>query len=557
MRPPILARAPLLRPWLAGRGATCGTEAAESLRAWARARRRSAFRVDASSETGLGHLFRCRTLAETLRDRGGSVEFICRQLPGHQASLLSDAGFRVQALPAPPAATAALEGDYGHWLGVSQDEDATQTDRWLSGTTADWLIVDQYALDARWEGQLRARTRRLMVIDDLANRQHDCDLLLDQNPPSSLHERYQGLTPAHCEHLLGVRFALMRPQYRARRRSADELARPIRRVFVFFGGSDPHNLTGLVLEALSHASLRRLHVDIVAGPNYQHGTSLAELAAARPGTTLHGPRPHLADPMAEAALGHRRRRNDNLGALVRGTSGAGCEHCAESGASRRGARAARADQLSGQGGGHDRRADRPCRANGHRKRHSAGRAVASRPAAGGWPGRSAGGRDTRPHGGCPTAAARRDSLDDVGVYFAWANDPQVRRQSFNSAAIGWEAHECWFAERLLDAHLLVLEAHALAVGQVRFDQDGDQLRIDYSIDAQFRGRGWGRALVVLGMRRMAGLGHPAFIAEVKPGNAASLAIFERLGFRTQAGLDPTQPHRLVYDVRKQGMPGTD
>ena len=56
---------------------------------------------------------------------------------------------------------------------------------------------------------------KIMAIDDLADRAHDCDLLLDQN----LQEpgRYAGLVPDDCHILIGPRYALLRPQFAAER----------------------------------------------------------------------------------------------------------------------------------------------------------------------------------------------------------------------------------------------------------------------------------------------------------------------------------------------------
>ena len=149
--------------------------------------------------------------------------------------------------------------------------------------------------------------------------------------------------------------------------------------------------------------------------------------------------------------------------------------------------------------------------------------------------------------------------EDAELYFAWVNDPQVRRQSLHTATIDWDGHLRWFEAKLADAasRLFVLEARSLPVGQVRFDRDGQQTRIDYSIDAQFRGRGWARALVAQGMSRAAEFGDRVFRAEVKAGNAASLAVFQRLQFTPEAGGDGTRLRTLFYDARTQGLPGTD
>jgi UDP-2,4-diacetamido-2,4,6-trideoxy-beta-L-altropyranose hydrolase len=214
--------------------------------------------------------------------------------------------FSVTALPPPTASDIAHKAagdDYAQWLGVPQAQDAAETLNALDGSPPDWLVVDHYGLDAAWEIVLRPQVGRILVLDDLANRPHDCDLLLDQNYAIDAAERYRGLVPAHARLLLGPRYALLHPAYAQYRRTLRPRDCSVRRVLVFFGGTDPYNLTGIALEALSTPTLADLAVDVVVGANNPHRERVSDQAAARPGTRVHGPRPHLADLMAAADLG--------------------------------------------------------------------------------------------------------------------------------------------------------------------------------------------------------------------------------------------------------------
>lgn len=265
-----------------------------------------AIRVDASTRMGLGHLVRCRTLGQGLRAQGAQVRFICRAHPGHQLDALGADTFAVTGLPAPPtdidpvASTAA--DDYARWLGVPPPQDAAETLAALSGWRPDWLVVDHYGLDADWEQALRPQVGRILVIDDLANRAHDADLLLDQNHATDGEQRYAGLVPASARTLIGPRYTLLHPAYAEQRRNLRSPSRPVRRVLVFFGGTDPQNLTGLVLQALAAPELADLAVDCVVGATNPHRAQLARQAAARSCIRLYDPRPHLADLMAAADL---------------------------------------------------------------------------------------------------------------------------------------------------------------------------------------------------------------------------------------------------------------
>jgi UDP-2,4-diacetamido-2,4,6-trideoxy-beta-L-altropyranose hydrolase len=261
------------------------------------------FCVDSSTAIGTGHLIRCRTLAEELRRRDVNVQFICRDLPGNLIALLSQSEFPVTVLPRPANLEAVTDPEnYAAWLGVTQEVDAAETIAALASRDWDWLIVDHYGLDRRWEVLLRPHVKRVLAIDDLANRSHDCDVLLDQNESIEGEARYHGLVPENCHLLIGCRYALLRPEYAAYRQTQPPRTGEVQRVFVFFGGTDPQNMTGQALAALSVPEFEALSVDVVVGANYPYRAELERQVANRPQTLLYDPRPHLADLMARADL---------------------------------------------------------------------------------------------------------------------------------------------------------------------------------------------------------------------------------------------------------------
>jgi UDP-2,4-diacetamido-2,4,6-trideoxy-beta-L-altropyranose hydrolase len=224
------------------------------------------FRTDASLQIGSGHVMRCLTLAEALAAQGATCQFICRQLEGNLIDTIAQRGFEVTPLPAPYAADDAQdlnEGDsyssneYKHWLGISYIKDAAQTAGTLASTQVDWLVVDHYALDAQWENALRPHTHKLMVIDDLADRPHQCDVLLDQNLGRQPQD-YASLVPVRCKLLIGTQYALLRPEFAALRAySLQRRTQPaLKSLLITMGGVDQHNATGQVLKALQNCALQ-------------------------------------------------------------------------------------------------------------------------------------------------------------------------------------------------------------------------------------------------------------------------------------------------------------
>ncbi len=250
------------------------------------------FRADASFRMGTGHLMRCLTLAHQLGRQGGRVSFVCRQLPDNLRRQLEGQGYDLWLLP-------------GGALSESADwqQDAEETARAIAAAGGgDWLIVDHYALDRRWERALRPRIDNLMVIDDLADRHHDCDLLLDQNFYDNPDQRYAGLLPGHCRQLLGPRYALLREEFFLARRSLRERDGQVRRLLVFFGGSDPTDETAKALAALQLLNRPELVVEVVLGGANPRHQALQAQCASLGQVRCHIQVANMAEQMAAADL---------------------------------------------------------------------------------------------------------------------------------------------------------------------------------------------------------------------------------------------------------------
>lgn len=224
------------------------------------------FRVDASIEMGTGHVMRCLTLADTVTLQGAVCYFICREHRGNLIDLIKQRGYQVYILPLDdmPVQSNNSSEDLKHssWLGAVQEEDAILCTPIIKSIQPEWVIIDHYALDFRWEKMARNYCKKIMVIDDLADRKHDCDILLDQTLGRDSYE-YSQLVPKSCELLCGSNYALLRPefaywrQYSLRRRSSR-----IDKVLINLGGVDKENITATVLKCL-RGSLLHLECQII------------------------------------------------------------------------------------------------------------------------------------------------------------------------------------------------------------------------------------------------------------------------------------------------------
>ncbi|MGQ3210413.1 MAG: UDP-2,4-diacetamido-2,4,6-trideoxy-beta-L-altropyranose hydrolase [Shinella sp.] len=234
---------------------------------------RVAFRADASLDIGTGHVMRCLTLAQALQAHGAECLFLCREHAGHLLDVIRNRGFEARSLPLhDPAVSTSTEGEPSHaaWLGTDWRTDADDVIAALDGEVLDWLAVDHYALDRRWDSALRPFCKQLLAIDDLADRKHDCDVLLDQNLGRAVSD-YSGLVPPHARVLAGPMHALLRQDFSVLRDAS--LARrhtssTIRHVLISMGGVDQPNATARMLEALQHTDLHATcRVTVVLGPH--------------------------------------------------------------------------------------------------------------------------------------------------------------------------------------------------------------------------------------------------------------------------------------------------
>lgn len=221
-------------------------------------------RTDASAKIGSGHVMRCLTIAIELRKNGHEVIFWMKELVGDMREFVQSKGFSI----------------------ITEMENT------------DICIIDHYDIDIKWERKIRPFVKKIVVIDDLANRKHDCDLLLDQNVVPNFEHRYDDLVPVHCEKLLGPRFLMMREEFIRERKNLSYKTGGVNRILIFMGGSDPTSETLKIISALTqHQSFS--YVDVVVGNSNPHKTKI-EGICMKEGYHFHCQIDYLASLMAKA-----------------------------------------------------------------------------------------------------------------------------------------------------------------------------------------------------------------------------------------------------------------
>lgn len=248
-------------------------------------------RADATLEIGTGHVMRCAALGMRLLARGAQVHFVCAPLQERLRDWLRDQGFVLTVLADSEAAT---------WRA-----DLAATSKIISQVSpngpVDLLVVDHYRLTCEWEDGLRSHVRRILVIDDLANRKHNCDLLLDQNLHDNANKRYEHLLPEGTIQFLGPQYALLRSEFDTPGLLRERNGK-LKRLLVFLGGTDPGNQTAKVVDALRKLGDPALASTLVLGPAHPNRDMIHGCVAGLQHVTVLDATDRMSQLMADADL---------------------------------------------------------------------------------------------------------------------------------------------------------------------------------------------------------------------------------------------------------------
>ncbi|GFZ77938.1 hypothetical protein GCM10010978_19450 [Compostibacillus humi] len=256
-------------------------------------------RTDASIEIGSGHVMRCLTLADELQKENHNIFFICRELKGDLIDFIKAKGYSVYKLVNSYSGNVPFITKHSHWLTVPWSQDAEQSIAVLRNKKVDWLVVDHYAIDYHWERKIRPYVQRMLVIDDLADRRHECDLLLDANYFPHTDERYKDLVPGNCRTLLGPGYALLRDEFK---QHTPQFRRELKRILVFMGGSDPDNETLKVIQGFQLLKNNAIEMDVVVGKLNKNRDLIKKMCHQSPNIYFHYDIQNISELMARADL---------------------------------------------------------------------------------------------------------------------------------------------------------------------------------------------------------------------------------------------------------------
>jgi len=481
---------------------------------------RIAFRADASSQLGTGHLARCLALADELRARGVRTCFVCRPLPNSLDAEVRIRGHELAILPE------------GRLPEIDPGADVAGTTAALSaGMPWDWLVVDHYGLDERWEMPARRVAQKILAIDDVADRRHDADVLLDPGLHQEGARRYAGLVPPSCRVFLGPAFALLRAEF---------VARPPRetkpgsfRVNVSFGGADPGGMTLRALRALETCGDPRIDIDVALGSASPHLHAVTEACAEMARTRLHVDATHMATlfGLASLAIGAGgssswERCRMGLPAIVVSLAPNQRPNCRALGASRAALYLGDAEEVTSE------MLAKTIAALGSRPRllETMGRRAAA----------LVDGRGTERVALLllkGPVAFRRATVEDSRKAWSWRNHPSTRRFSVDSSTVSWSTHERWWADSLASDKriLLVATSRGSELGVLRYDLEGSTATVSIYLDPGLAGLGLGNVVLREGTTWLAANAPSVdrIRAVILPENVASIRSFVAAGYESQ------------------------
>jgi UDP-2,4-diacetamido-2,4,6-trideoxy-beta-L-altropyranose hydrolase len=469
--------------------------------------RTAVFRADAGPAIGSGHVTRCLALAAELKSRGWDCRLAVNAGAAEHVRRLGGSAYEVVEV-------------------ASETWNSVEALRSSMKRPCDLMIADHYGLGTEFETAARSWTRALLVIDDLANRPHDCDMLLDQNAGRS-REHYAHLIPERTRALMGPAFALLRPEFGtarehsfARRRDG----RPIQRVLIAMGSTDPKNATELVLAALDRAQFEGA-VDVMLSSAAPHRAAVKKVMSTLSLTVrLHLDAPNVADLMAAADIAVCAPGVTALECCCLGLPVL-CLVTADNQA--RGADALGAAQTAIPLGRIED-ADADGLAATFRALDSVDLAGMSKAGAVLCDGSGAARVADVATQMCGTAITLRPAdWSDASRLLAWRNDESSRRASRSTAIVTEAEHQAWLKATLIDpkCHLRIAEWHGRPIGTVRSDLGQESAELSWTVDPEVRGLG----LSAIMLRQALADAPSKVTAQVRKDNVASQSVATRAG----------------------------
>lgn len=495
-------------------------------------------RADASTRIGTGHVMRCLALAHAWQDVGGTVHFLCAEIPDGLAARLTSENIVLHRLQASPGSCA----------------DAEQTVSLAQQLGAEWVVEDGYHFGTDYQQAIKDAGLRLLAIDDYGHAGHYvADLVLNQNIYAD-ESLYPSRAPT-TELLLGTDYVLLRREFlpwKGWRRTIPDVAR---KILVTMGGGDPDNQTLKVIRAIQQITDLDLSVIAVVGGSNPHLATLERAISGSQSIRLVQNVSNMPELMAWADI-------------AISTGGSTCwELCFLGTPSLVLIKAENQRQvvhgLASAGaiinlGWHEeikifdvvdllKKVILSTKQREHMSKH--GQRLVN--------GTGASSVLKAMQDLALTIRLRHANADDCRTIWEWANDPDTRQNSFHTEPIPWDNHVNWYNSKLADPNTLFFIAtndFGESIGYIRFEVVSlSEAVISVAVAPTHRGRGYGKRLIKLGIQeaqRMIELN--VVHAYIKNHNQASIHAFTNIGFKAVETITINGCRAFHYVWHKKG-----
>ncbi len=240
------------------------------------------FRCDASLEVGNGHLMRCRTLALKLREIfNARVIFICQEANIKLLKIIQKE-FNLLILKKNQYEEekyfSGSDRNF-NWLYRKQKKDVYLSKEILIKNNIkniNLLVLDHYGIDKNWEDIFIKewginQIGKIFVIDDLANRKHNCDFLLDQTYKRKKID-YLNLLPNKVTFFLGSDFALIRDEFvKARKEKTHHNFRgkKLFKILIYLGEVGNNEIYFEILDGINKNIGYQFELTLIANLNFE------------------------------------------------------------------------------------------------------------------------------------------------------------------------------------------------------------------------------------------------------------------------------------------------
>ena len=250
------------------------------------------FKIESNKEIGTGHLMRCLTLANALRDSGNSVYFLLNDTDRSSINLIKKMRFNI----------IFLKNQKRNNISILEDAFLTKKNIEKNNLESSYLVIDNYKIDKKWEVILRKTVKKIILIDDMANREHDCDVLIDQNYfIKNMANRYSKLVPKKCKLFLGPKFAIIRPEFLVLKKKV-KIRNSLKKILISFGGTDPTNETMKILKIIKKSKFNNIKFIIISGRLNAHKTEIKNICKKFKNIVFYSHTKKIADIMLDVDL---------------------------------------------------------------------------------------------------------------------------------------------------------------------------------------------------------------------------------------------------------------